>query len=853
MARSLNKALIIPAFLAIPGLTATPTIIRPVAQSVDSCTVKWEFSVSPPNGLTIADSGKLTISPVGQGDPPSYWSSHGVNAVAYRVNGRELEFSLTVSRSPDKSWALPFQAVEPGSGLTLVSDLGQNWTTLAKSAGCPEPPRPAASVPLAGSQNVPANPPITASPQPGSAAEQKKSTVPSARQPNGDRSGLEFSVVLPIKNTWIQRVTLSCLLLVLLLGCSNLLLAAFLAIGGVYHLVNRRHRLRVDKPLNRPDESSLPSAARPVLPALSSETAPVKTQEGPQTDSVVSRDQQEQAGLEQSLLARLEPVAKLQQELQDLEKSMLERLAALIGLQKQQDDERTKRVALQDQVRSLDDMTKLLSEDLKSVSIAYQSLRLLNSGTEAQQKEVAGIANRVILQKVDLADAARGMLPGSQVGSFNVENRDELRSDSRKDIQTSRVSGGEIAFIRYPQEDDLLVFPAHPWALNSRTYSLLGVMFDGILSATEQDRVESIVLAARLTPGSMGNSYRVSARGAIQLKGRPPVLQADSNARQFQNHIPLAKVPESRGNDPADKRIDALRGELGILGEEYSQLKKAYAELNTAFEQVKKDCADIKLSHKQLSGQLEKMNDRLAQGQFPGRMFPGGVSGDEASDTQSLTANGEAGQAADYFEVPERIPPDVSADASKPLGPMLAPEPPSTRTDPEPQPAADALDPTGGTEDIVAAVARGSGSAGDKLSSFEEYLLGLDRLLAAMKEMFGDSARLCATWRAGAGWKVLPVRREAGSVQTEDPPDRLTLTGGELRRVFCAVERDNHLYGVLPSGRYWETYCVGLADLLPVDEDDIGASRTSVSLGQRPLVLSWIGGQEYQVIRKLKL
>jgi hypothetical protein len=290
------------------------------------------------------------------------------------------------------------------------------------------------------------------------------------------------------------------------------------------------------------------------------------------------------------------------------------------------------------------------------------------------------------------------------------------------------------------------------------------------------------------------------------------------------------------------------------LRADHERVEKAFAELRTANQQLRTENDKLKGDYRQLAEEVKNLSDRIPQplpvvAKSSDRVREGEFSHSGPAQTGDMGATSRDSPAE-----PKGSPRDVVPGETKPPEIIQPQNSPTATQEMQPQLGADALEPTGFEGELVAVVEKSSGLTVDKLSSFEDYLSALERLLAALRESYGDSARLCASWKTDVSWKwkVLPVRINGILAQTEDPSDRLTLGAGELRRVFCAVRSGKQLYGLLPAARYWDTYCTGLAELLPVHEDDIGASRTSVSSRQRPLVLSGLGDNEYQVIRKLK-
>ena len=85
----------------------------------------------------------------GVGAVSSYWESGGLSFVKFVNQGGQLTFSVKVTRSADKNWALPFDAVDQQSHQEFQAELGKGWSQLEAALGCPGPqvngPRPAES------------------------------------------------------------------------------------------------------------------------------------------------------------------------------------------------------------------------------------------------------------------------------------------------------------------------------------------------------------------------------------------------------------------------------------------------------------------------------------------------------------------------------------------------------------------------------------------------------------------------------------------------------------------------------------------------------------------------------------
>lgn len=194
-------------------------------------------------------------------------------------------------------------------------------------------------------------------------------------------------------------------------------------------------------------------------------------------------------------------------------------------------------------------------------------------------EKMVEVINRVLKNGEDMEQIVKEIHPNAKVGKFRISNRDEMRSDWRKNIETVDDGRGEYAYIIYPNEQDIFVYPQNPQNWNSSGYSVMSALFDGVGSAAEQDKFESLMLPARLASAGNGK-YKVLERGAIQLHGRIAVDLLDQKKLRHQAISPAPEIEEESPEEKARKeRIKVLAREEEELQTQEDELTQEIKEL----------------------------------------------------------------------------------------------------------------------------------------------------------------------------------------------------------------------------------------------------------------------------------
>jgi len=140
MAQCLKVILVVSAVAGCFTMSAQPIVTTGKATTLDKCTVRFDLTATLPESAHLPASGIVQIGQSAKrGASSSYWASAGNSSVTYVNRSGQVTFSVTVTRSSDKNWALPFDAVDQLSHQVFQVELGKGWSQLDAITGCPGP------------------------------------------------------------------------------------------------------------------------------------------------------------------------------------------------------------------------------------------------------------------------------------------------------------------------------------------------------------------------------------------------------------------------------------------------------------------------------------------------------------------------------------------------------------------------------------------------------------------------------------------------------------------------------------------------------------------------------------------